>query len=840
MADAKRTIDLIFNGIDNTGKAVDSALQNTERFGKSVESATQPIADFTQSALKFEAAVLTVGAALTGVAIQQAAQFESSLADLNKVLGDNENLEEYAELARQLSVEFGESSSDIVQSIANYKQAGFTAKEAGLLTEEGLKAVIAGNLEAARASDLLVASIKGFGAEASDSTAIVDLLNETSNQYAASFDQLLEGFAQFSPVADAVGLSLQETIGILTPGIEVFRSGSEVANALRRVFTQLTGDTKPVADALKSIGVSQRDANGELRSGRDIYFDVADALQTVDQNQKLYIASQLVGSQRAAQFIAVVDGLDKSLRIAGEGFEFAGSAAREVEIQLQTAERAFARVGASIQNLFIDLGEPLLDDFAGLGDALVEVFETVAANLDKGGLADLTVFIEEAFQGAEDTLRRVAINLPAALEQADFSGFQRGLEAIADGVQGLFGDLDPSSVEGIVTVIESIGGAFNGLSQFTAGALESFQTVFNFLVELGRGAGDAEESIRSLGRAFGFTTQINALAGGLQSLATVATGLATVIGLNQSAGLVGAFSAAGTALSGQTGLLALLGKAGLVGAAGAAGVALGTLLDKSVELATDKSLSDRISDWLTSFTDLDEQAKELERTLELVADPDISGLDEEFRRIGEEIENTEGKVFNFSSGLSELDRSSVGTLNNLEAEWLAIQKATEATTAATGQLVEETEKISLDEKLAIIEANAALASSSIEANAQVLEAAFTSIGESVAQTGENLTSLFGLLGDDNISKFDKLSLKEQIREENERLEKQLRIKERLYEAQIREINLRAEAYRNGGALINIDGAGLQPHLEAFMFEILEAIQVRVNAEGYNLLLGADT
>ena len=34
-----------------------------------------------------------------------------------------------------------------------------------------------------------------------------------------------------------------------------------------------------------------------------------------------------------------------------------------------------------------------------------------------------------------------------------------------------------------------------------------------------------------------------------------------------------------------------------------------------------------------------------------------------------------------------------------------------------------------------------------------------------------------------------------------------------------------------------NGDGLQPHLEAFMWEILEAIQVRVNADGYEMLLG---
>jgi len=48
---------------------------------------------------------------------------------------------------------------------------------------------------------------------------------------------------------------------------------------------------------------------------------------------------------------------------------------------------------------------------------------------------------------------------------------------------------------------------------------------------------------------------------------------------------------------------------------------------------------------------------------------------------------------------------------------------------------------------------------------------------------------------------------------------------------------RAAALRRGDAMIRIDGDGLQPHLEAFMFEILESIQVRVNQEGQELLLG---
>ena len=56
MADAQRTIDLIFNGVDKTGAATISALNNVSRFSSNLQGLTQPIADFTLGAVKLEAA----------------------------------------------------------------------------------------------------------------------------------------------------------------------------------------------------------------------------------------------------------------------------------------------------------------------------------------------------------------------------------------------------------------------------------------------------------------------------------------------------------------------------------------------------------------------------------------------------------------------------------------------------------------------------------------------------------------------------------------------------------------------------------------------------------------
>jgi hypothetical protein len=49
--------------------------------------------------------------------------------------------------------------------------------------------------------------------------------------------------------------------------------------------------------------------------------------------------------------------------------------------------------------------------------------------------------------------------------------------------------------------------------------------------------------------------------------------------------------------------------------------------------------------------------------------------------------------------------------------------------------------------------------------------------------------------------------------------------------------LKVESLERGDALITVEGSGLQPHLEAFMWEILEAIQIRANATGAEFLLG---
>jgi site-specific recombinase len=123
----------------------------------------------------------------------------------------------------------------------------------------------------------------------------------------------------------------------------------------------------------------------------------------------------------------------------------------------------------------------------------------------------------------------------------------------------------------------------------------------------------------------------------------------------------------------------------------------------------------------------------------------------------------------------------------------------------------------------------------VEAGADKVAAIFKGLSDNFANTGDLIGSLFG--GFDDASRQTQIDIASQVRKENELRKQAADDASNLTKAQINEIRERTRAISRGDALIKVDGAGLQPHLEAFMFEILREIQVRVNADGEEMLLG---
>lgn len=625
MADLQKTIEFVFGGTDRVSTVVNAIGGNVDRMAAGIGDASAPLASLHDGLLKTEAAAAALAAGGLALAYAKSMQFESALVELEKVLGEGElaGLEAAKQSAVELSETYGESATRILDSMAGFKQAGFELDEAMSLTKTSMDLVIAGGLEASQASDLLVASLKGFKEPASEAGRLVDILNEVSNNYATDVEQLARGMAGLSPIANQMGLSMEETAGILTPVIEVFRSGDEAAVALKTGLLKLVDDAAPVRTALASIGVSQTDANGALRSGKDILADVAAAFQGLDQNQKLFVTQQLVGIEQAARMVEVFDQLNKTTEITQAALGAAGSAGAEVAKRLSTAEQQIQIFKTTFENLATVVG----DQFKGAAtEAVAGGSELVQALRDavKGGAFD-EVFdaFEDFFAELSATLRGMADVLPEALASVDFGRFTQSLRDVVGEAEGLFdaffGDIDLSTPEGLAAAMQKIVDAGTALNNIVAGIIEGWQRWAGWLGTLTDKFGGLDEATgKSIGNTLQLGKELNVLsglAGGLGSALGGLGNLLNVLAVKHFAGLIASLTSAGAGMTSLTGAIAAVsgtaaGAAGLVGMAGAAGYAAGTLIDKYVPAVGDAAQA--LFGWadeLVDFTGKQEAAR---------------------------------------------------------------------------------------------------------------------------------------------------------------------------------------------------------------------------------------
>ena len=157
---------------------------------------------------------------------------------------------------------------------------------------------------------------------------------------------------------------------------------------------------------------------------------------------------------------------------------------------------------------------------------------------------------------------------------------------------------------------------------------------------------------------------------------------------------------------------------------------------------------------------------------------------------------------------------------------------------AAKKLAFELEKLASNERIKLIEARVAIDVARVQADAERVKAAFESINQTIDSTGDIINKAFGALaGGEFIDSSTRNALFRQLDTENARRDRALQLQAELTQAQINLLRQQANSMERGDALVKIDGAGLQPHLEAFMWEILKTIQVRVNRDGLGLLLG---
>ena len=906
MADAQKTIDLIFNGVDKTGAATLSALNNAKSFTSSLQNVTQPISDFTVGALKLEAGLLAAGLAMTVFAVKTAGDFDTAFRQISTIVDASAS-----DLAgfKAAILDYAKGSTQPLDQITSALAAAIGS---GVEWSQSLDLIAtAEKLAVSTRSDLdsttkvLVSTLNSYGMEIKDAGGLSDLFFKIIDEGDISMTDLAASFAKVAPVAKISGVSLQEVGAAIATLTASGIKPAESIEYLRGAISNIISPSKQGADLAAELGI-QFNAAGLKANG------LAGLLQQV--------AEKTGGSADQMKLLfGDISGFTAAATLAGPQAEKFRKTLAAMGNVAGATDAAFAKMAGSLgvstgkmssafSVLLVNIGTPLLDEFGGIANAISKIFKALGESVKGGALKDLVGYIESQFGGIATALEAVAKNLPAALAGADFSGFTGGLDAVLGALKNLFGAIDLTTVEGLKQAIELAGTAFLGLSRYAAGVIDVFAPLFKALVDVGTGAKDVNlwfvDVIAAMG---GIATAINIvlpLFGGLLSILTVKGGLSLV---NDLRGFPAVLSAAATAAGGGAGLAgALMGPLGLTAAAGAAGYAVGTALNGGISTLLTKltgsettlgsfvydlvnsgkaaadmgtktgaaaagvgTLNTAVKDSKNPFEDAnnamlkssglakttgDEWGKSA-KFLELTAAAAKNAADKT-AALGDSAETLKAKASGISPIFDALTGKIIGYEQSATKSGVASYNLATATDKAGGSMSkiaaetdkakeatlkwsQEVAKMAFEEKLKLIDSQTKITVANIEAGAKIIGAAFASIDNSISSTEKMLSSLFGQFKDLNsMDSTARNTVFEQIERENKFREDAFKLQKEMVTAQIAQMKAQTDALIKGDGMIKIDGAGLQPHLEAFMWEILRTIQVRVNKDGLKMLLGA--
>jgi len=502
MADLQSVIRIIFSGDDQLSDVAQRGASSLSALGNVATGLASPFADLANKVLLVDTAITAAAVVIGTKAAGEARKLESSLADLQKQLDDGEgSANQYASALNDMALKYGENSTVLIKSAAEFKAAGYDIDTSLKLVKSSMDLAIAGGVETAKATEVMNRALAGFQIPASEAaTAAVhigDVLNKAADITKSNFTEIAHGFADLSPIAKMTGLSFEETTAILTKVIDVFGSGSEAANALKSGFLSLVDPSKESASAMQALGVEYKNSDGTLKSVKQILSEMAPAFSKVDESQRLAAASAIFGKEQAAKMVQVMMTYNDAMALADRlNKEAGGSIEREVAIKLKLAEIAVKSMEEAFRQLLQSLGTQI--NTVPTTRALGEVAIAIRDLIDSGGLKPFTDLINAEADKIATTLHNIAKNLPDAFARVDFT---RILEAIKDldGALGeafaaFFGNIDLNTVDGLATAIQKIVDVGEVLTRTTQGIVEAFKPFLS-------AAGQAVDQFTSLDKA---------------------------------------------------------------------------------------------------------------------------------------------------------------------------------------------------------------------------------------------------------------------------------------------------------------------------------------------------
>ena len=302
----------------------------------------------------------------------------------------------------------GSTIADVYDAATLYYQQGLTTSQSMALANETLKMARIGGIEAAEATDMMTAALRGFNMEINQASAqkINDVYSKLAAITAADTKEIGSAMERTASIASSANMDFETTSAFLSQMIETTREAPEnLGTAMKTIiarFQELKVDPNSLVDsegealdfnrvdkALKTIGVSLVDTQGQFRDLDDVFLEIASRWDGLSQAQQRYIATMAAGSRQQSRFIAMMQDYDRTMELVDAAYTAEGAGQAQFEKTLESMDSKLNRLKNAWDQFVMGLmNADFLKKGVDIATGFLDIFEKIINTVSKIGVVD--------------------------------------------------------------------------------------------------------------------------------------------------------------------------------------------------------------------------------------------------------------------------------------------------------------------------------------------------------------------------------------------------------------------------------------------------------------------
>ena len=375
-----RLIDGVTTPLRSIQQQVKDTAQYHQALGKNIERVGSSFTRMGKTMLPIATGITALGIA-GGKAF---VDFDAIITGAAKAGATAEEMELMRQKASQFGADFPISATQAAEGMDRLAAAGYDANQVIGVMPSIITAAVASGEDLATTSDVVSNALNIWnmkqGDIAKNAAHVADVVQMAANKSSLGMNDFGVAMQYAGPPANTLNVSIEE----LSTAMAIMKNNgieaSTIGTSLRSMFSRLSEPPKPAAEAIATLGLQVKDAQGNFLGIQPVIEQLRGKLLNLSNTQQVAYAKAIAGEDAYSGLLSLIKTSPEAYQEMTDAmYNASGSSQAQFDIMKNTVKNAIDGMTGSFESLAISFGDALKPQIIAVLDMIGKFADTINA-----------------------------------------------------------------------------------------------------------------------------------------------------------------------------------------------------------------------------------------------------------------------------------------------------------------------------------------------------------------------------------------------------------------------------------------------------------------------------